>query len=417
MTKVKLLCISTVSVLFLLPTLGWGQESPSLTLGDALARAREQNPDLLAARQELEVARGRVVKARYPNQFNPELGGEVAHRSRGEPGERGSDTDFSISLSQEVEVAGQRSKRIEEAERNLEKVSQQVRDAERVITAQVKDAFYQALYHKRRLDLFRQVEDLNRRLREIAAMRFHAGEVAKMEINLAEIRLGQARKDTIMADRDYRAAVRALERLSGREPTGTVEPIGQLSAQPQTFQLADLLRLALEGRPDLKASAEELRRVDAEIALTQRLIVPNPTLSFLYREEERRDRIAGGALSIPLPVFDRKQAELTQLAGRRGQASYERQSVALRIQQEVRDALRSYEAANAGVAVFEKDVLAQAQENFQFIETAYREGKLGLLQLVVVQNDLVNAQSSYADSLSDYWAARTALERAIGQDL
>ncbi|MBI3796204.1 MAG: TolC family protein [Deltaproteobacteria bacterium] len=81
------------------------------------------------------------------------------------------------------------------------------------------------------------------------------------------------------------------------------------------------------------------------------------------------------------------------------------------------DALRSYEAASAGVTVFEKDVLAQAQENFQFIETAYREGKIGLFQVVVVQNDLVNAQFSYTDSLSDYWAARTALERALGQDL
>jgi cobalt-zinc-cadmium efflux system membrane fusion protein len=305
-----------------------------LTLAEALALARDHNPDLLAVRQELKIARGRLVKARYPNQFNPEVGGELADRSRGEPGEGGNTTDFAVILSQELEVAGQRGKRIEEAERNLEKVSQQVRDAERVLTAQVKDAFYQALYRKRRLDLFRQVEDLNRRLREIAATRFQAGEVAKMEVNLAEIRLGQARKDTIMAERDYRNAVRALERLNGREPAGTVEPAGQLSIQPQTFQLDDLLRRALEGRPDLQASAEELRRIDVEIALTQRLIVPNPTLSFLYREEEQRDRIVGGILSIPLPVFDRKQAELTQLAGRRGQASYERQSVALRIQQE-----------------------------------------------------------------------------------
>ena len=404
-------------VCLLYPVPGQAQKSPPLTLDEAVRLAREHNPDLLAARQELEIARGRLVKARYPNQFNPEVGGELTNRSRGEPGEKGHTADFAVTLSQELEVAGQRGKRIEEAEHNVEKVAQQVRDTERGLIAQVKDAFYQALYRKRRLDLFHQVEDLNRRLRETAAARFQAGEVAKMEVNLAEIRLGQARKDTIMAERDYRVAVRALERLSGREPTGAVEPVGQLSVQPQTLQLDDLLRRALEERPDLKASAEELRRIDAEIALTQRLVIPNPTFSFLYREEERRDWIVGGALSIPLPVFDRKQAELTQLAGRRGQASYERQSVALRIQQEVRDALRSYEAASAGVAVFEKDVLAQAQENFQFIETAYREGKLDLLQLVVVQNDLVNAQFSYADSLSDYWAARTALERAIGQEL
>jgi len=416
-TNVKLLYVLIALALLLPPASSQGQELPSLTLGDALARAREQNPDLLAARQELEIARGRLVKARYPNPFNPEIGGEVTNRSRGEPGEIGSSADFAVTLSQELEVAGQRGKRIEEAEHNLEKIAQQVRDAERVLTAQVKGAFYQALSRKRRLGLFRQVENLNRRLQEIGAARFQAGEVPKMEVNLAEIRLGQARKDTIVAESEYRNTLRALERLIGREPTGASEPLGQLTVQPEEFQLTDLLRLALEGRPDLRASAEELRRIDAEIALTRRLIVPNPTLSFLYREEERRDRIAGAAVSIPLPVFDRKQAELTQLAGRRGQASYERRGVLLRIRQEVGDALRSYEAAKAGVAVFEKDVLEHAQENFQLIETAYREGKIDLLQVVVVQNDLFNAQFSYLDSLSDYWSARTALEQAVGQDL
>src|SRR5437867_933967 len=188
-----------VIFLMALPALGQGQESLSLTLPEALRLARERNPDLLAARQELEIAHGRLVKARYPSQFNPELGGEVTNRSRGEPGEAGNTADFAVTLSQELEVAGQRSKRIEEAERNLEKVLQQVRDAERVLTSQVKEVFYQAVSRNRRLDLFRQVENLNRRLQEIAAARFQAGEVPKMEVNLAEIRLGQARKDTIVA--------------------------------------------------------------------------------------------------------------------------------------------------------------------------------------------------------------------------
>ena len=414
-TKVKLLCISIVSVLLLHSTSGWGQEALSLTLSDALARAREQNPDLLATRQELEVARGRLVKAQYPNQFNPELGGSGAHRKFAD--RSGSSTDFDITLSQELEVAGQRSKRIEEAEKNLARVSQQVKDRERLTLAQVKEAFYRALYLNRRLQLFRNVEDLNRRFREIAASRFQAGDVPKMDANVAEIRLGQARKDTIVAARDYRNALRELERLVGMEPVGRTGPMGQLAVPPETFQEDRLLQLALETRPDLQAVAREQERVAAETALTRRLIVPNPTLQAFYRDEEGGDRIVGGALSFPLPLFDRKQAELTQLAGRASQAKYEQQSTALRIQQEVRDAFRSYEAAKEEVAVFEAEVLDRAAENFQLMETAYREGKIDLFQVVVVQNDLVNAQFSYVDSLWNYWLARTALERAVGQDL
>lgn len=408
-----LICLLVNVVLF--PALSQGQEALSLTLGDALARAREQNPDLLAARQELEIARGRLVKAQYPNQFNPELGGSGARRNFA--GRAGGSTDFDLTLSQELEVFGQRSKRIEEAEKNLARVSQQVKDRERLTLAQVKEVFYRALYLTRRLQLFQNVEKLNRRLREIAASRFQAGDVPKMDANVAEIRLGQARKDTIVAARDFRNALRELERLVGMEPVGRTGPSGQLTLPPETFHEDRLLQLALETRPDLQAVAREQERVAAETALTRRLAVPNPTLQTFYRDEEGGDRIMGGALSFPLPLFDRKQAELTQLAGRASQAKYEQQSTALRIQQEVRDAFRSYEAAREEVAVFEAEVLDRAAENFQFMETAYREGKIDLFQVVVVQNDLFSAQFSYVDSLWNYWLARTALERAVGQDL
>ena len=404
---------TVVCLLYSVP--GQAQKSPSLTLDEAVRLAREHNPDLLAARQELEIARGRLVRAQYPNQFNPELGGSGARRNFA--GRPGGSTDFDVTLSQELEVGGQRGKRIEEATRNLAKVTQQINNTERLTLTQVKDAFYRSLYLKRRLDLFREVEALNRRLRDTAASRFQAGDIPKMEANVAEVRFGQARKDAIVAARDYHNALRELERLLGLEPTGQHAPAGQLTVEPQTFQPDQLLQLALEHRPDLQAAKLEQQRVEAEIALTRRLILPNPTLQGFYREEEGGETITGAALSFPLPLFDRKQAELTQLAGRQTQARHERESAELSVRQEVRDAFRSYEAAKETVAVFEQAVLERATENFRLMETAYREGKIDLLQVVVVQNDLVNAQSSYVDSLWDYWQARTALERAVGQDL
>ena len=397
------------------PTLSRGQERQFLLLSEALTSAHERNPDLLSARQELNIARGRLVRAQYPNQFNPEISGGAAHRHFADG--PGSSTDFDLTLSQELEVAGQRSKRTEEAEKNLARIAQQVKDKERLVSAQVKDAFYRSLSLQKRFALFQEVETLNRRLRDIAASRFQAGDIAKMEVNVAEVRLGQTRKDTLVAGRDYRNALQELERLLGLEPVGRLIPRGQLAIRPQSFEQNQLLQLAMENRPDLQAAIKEQQRVAAETALTRRLIAPNPTLQVFYRREEGGDMIAGGAVSFPLPLFDRKQAELTQLVGRADQAKYERQSTELRIQQEVLDALRSYETAREEVEVFETAVLDRAAENFQLIETAYHEGKIDLLQLVVVQNDLVNAQFSYVDSLENYWLARTALERAVGRDL
>ena len=389
-----------------------------LTLQQALDVAHRSNPDILAARQEAEIARGRLVKARYWNQFNPEIEGGAAQR-RFDAG--GSDVQRSGGLSLELEVAGQRGKRIEEAERNLGRVEAEVANVERLLIAQVKEAYYGALYRERRLQLLRRVEDLNRRLRDASSERFRSGEVPKLEANLGVVRYSQSRKDTLTGERDHRNTLRELERLLGREPLGTTMIEGSLKAQPTAIDEGSLLETALHVRPDLQARGAEILRVDAETALTKRLVVPNPTLRGAYDEETEtagsRDRIIGGTITIPLPVFDRRQAELTALAGQRAQAAYNRSATVLAVQAEVRDASRSYQAAAEAVQVFEADAVARIEENFRFIETAYREGKIDLLQLIVVQNDLVSAQFSYLDSLWDYWLGRIALERAIGQPL
>ena len=389
--------------------------SAALSLADALARARSSNPEFRAAAQEVDVARGRLVKARYPNQFNPTVGGEAAHRERNEPGESGSVRDFAVTLSQEVEVAGQRGQRVREAEESIARAQAELRDRERLLDASVKTAFFRALAEARRVDLQRAIEDLTRRVRDAAVARVKAGEVPAMEANLAEIRYGQARKETLTAEAEHAAAVIALRRVLNLAPETGIEPVGELRATVTTVTLAAALDTAFATRPDLTAAAREVDRVQAEVRLTRRLAFPNPTVGVFYREEERGpDRVAGAGLTIPLPVFDRKQGELVALAARENQARFQTDAVRRAIEQEVSEAWRRYEAVRQTLAVFEQDVLARIDENYRFIEIAYRAGKIDLLQFIVVQNDLVAAQVSYLDSVTRFRDAAIDLERAIG---
>lgn len=389
-----------------------------LSLSKALDLALQRNPELQAARQEAVVARGRLEKARTLNPFNPEIEGGAAQR-RFDQG--GSATERSGGVSLEVEVGGQRSKRIEEAERNLARVEAEVADVARQVRAKVAEAFYRVLYRGRRLELLREVEDLRRRLDRASLERFKSGEVPKLEANLASVRYSQARRESFAADRDRRNAVSELERLLGMEPTGAAEIAGELSPQPAALNEKELLDTAVGARPDLRAREAQIARIDADIALTRRLLVPNVTLSGSYQEDAGEggitDRIVGGRIGIPLPVFDRKRPERVQLLGLRSRAIHERDGALLAVQGEVRDALRSFAAARQSVELFEKDAVSRVDESLRFVDTAYRQGKIDLLQLIVVQNELVGARLSYLDSLWDYWVARVALEKAVGQPL
>ena len=392
----------------------------TLTVEQAVAIALQRNPDLLAARQELEIARARVVKARYLNQFNPqvEAGASQAH-FQFSPG--GNEAQPAASVSLELEVAGQRGKRIEEADQNLARARANVADAERRTKARAEYAFYQAVYLRQRLALMQQIEDLNLRLRDASMVRFHSGETPKLEANLAAVRYDQSRRTTLLARRDYENGLRAVQRVLGMLPRGAIELSGSLSHHAPEVEPERALQLAMVNRPDLRAHDYEIKRITADVALTRRLIIPNPIITgFAERTADAPGqfiRVLGGSVGFSIPLFDHKQAELTALHGQLRRASYERTAVRLTIEQQVRDALAAYDAAREVVQLFESDAVGRIQESFGLIEGSYSAGKTGLIELIVAENDLVATDSSYLDALWDCEVARIGVEAAVGLDL
>jgi len=222
-----------------------------------------------------------------------------------------------------------------------------------------------------------------------------------------------------MAKASFQNALLDLRRLLGWEPDRLIELNGQLRNVPKAVPLLDLLQRAHDQRPDLVAAKREVARAKAAMDLTRRLIVPNPTFQGMYWTEtegpEGASKLLGGGISIPLPVFDRKQGELVTQGGELNRGRHQIVAVTRNIEQEVKTAFQAYEAARQSVEVFEAEVLDRIDENFRFIEIAYREGKIGLLQLIVVQDDLIAAQLSYVDSLSQYREAQVNLEQAVGE--
>jgi outer membrane protein, heavy metal efflux system len=242
-----------------------------------------------------------------------------------------------------------------------------------------------------------------------------------MEYNLAEIRYGQARKETFAAQASFQNSLLALRRLLGWEPNRAIELDGQLRTSPNAIALVDLLQRAEARRPDLMEANREVDRAKIALDLTRRLIVPNPTFQGMYQTEtegpEGSTTMVGGGIRIPLPVFNRNQGQLVTQGGELNQGRHRVVAITRDIEREVKTAFQAYEAARQSVEVFEAEVIERIEENFRFIEIAYREGKIGLLQLIVVQDDLISAQLSYVDSLGQYREAEVNLEQAVGGKL
>ena len=79
------------------------EEEASVTLEQIQRAAMADNPVVRAAEAEVEEARGRLVAAHtYP--YNPEIWLEGADRD----GPDGSTTDRGVTLSQQIQIGGQR---------------------------------------------------------------------------------------------------------------------------------------------------------------------------------------------------------------------------------------------------------------------------------------------------------------------
>lgn len=408
-THRSLVAAATLALLALLAPLGAARaqaasDTVTLTLPEVQRLATQQNPAYLAERQEAAIARGEQRQARLPR-FNPDLTVEAPGLSGGAGGE------YETALMQEVEWAGQRGLRARAAGIGVTRARATVQNAARLSIADASVAFYRTLAARRRLDLAQRLLALNERL--VTAVRVQAteGEISTLEANLAEIESGRARARVLAARRAATSAELELKRLVGL-PSGQPVRLGDVDALPrlpaaQALQEDSLVVGALTRRADLASRTAAAREFETRAELARREAIPNVRAGVLARRDDGGSGArVGVGVGIGLPVLNRNQGVVAQMEAQARQATYEARAAELRIRAEVADALRAYRAAAEETTVLESSVLEPAQRNSELLETAFRAGKIALPTLLLLRNQLLDAQEGY-------WIAWLAQREAL----
>jgi outer membrane protein, heavy metal efflux system len=406
------------------PNAGTG-DTLTISLTEAHRRALAQSPEFLAERQELAIARGQLTQARvYP--FNPEL--ELQAPGIGEAGTIG---EYEVSLSQEIEWAGQGGLRVRGARKALARAEAVVLDVSRRTLAEVSNAYYEALSAQQRLAVAEELVQLGENLVAVTRIQAREGEISDMDANLAEIEAGRARAAILAAGRELTHARLVLRRLIGLEPEREIRLQDTPSDPPPavTLDADSLIALALARRPDLTARTHEVEQQELESQLARREAIPSVQLGVFVAREERYLLSTGGpggssvrpalesprlglGVSVPLPLFQRNQGIIEEQTARTEQARLARQSADLAIRTEVIDAYQAYRAARAEHQVFERDVLQPARANQRLLDTALLAGKIGLPTLLLLRNQLLDAELSHWSSWLEERRALVALAAA-----
>jgi outer membrane protein, heavy metal efflux system len=402
-------------VCLLILTPSYGAETMRLTLEQAVKIALERNLEFKAKREELGIADGKILRANLFLQHNPEFDGDVANRRLKKP-EEGFNKNLpqgGVALMQEFEIGGQPLYRREAARQNLEKVKFEVGDFERALRFRVTEVFLKLLNAESTIKQAERIVELRNGLHEASKTRLSVGDIPEVQVILSEFELNRARSELIGLQKEREELLTRLQTELALEDDRRIEIQGGLSRTSPSFSLQELLKTALERRPDLAASERGKKVTEAEELLTRAERIPNVKIGAFY-ERDDKDNIVGAKLSIPLPFFDRKQGELREALARKSIANLNYLNRRQALEREIRAAYNKFRLAERDMSLYPKDSLKRFDENLDLNQRAYQEGQIDLSDAIVFQNQVIEARQKFIDALTNYNLAVAELKFHAG---
>jgi cobalt-zinc-cadmium efflux system outer membrane protein len=262
--------------------------------------------------------------------------------------------------------------------------------------------------------------------------RTHVREVERLvEILRTREREGEgSRFDRLRAEQELRetnqlvtsAAVALAEAraiLSGMLPRDV--SLTTIAATPTPEQplvpVEALITRATSTRPELRALQRLDERATLEAEAARRARFPSPNVfGGVKRADDALGRETGGVfgLRVALPLFDAGEREAARWEAERARVDAERASIEYRIRSEITGASEVLAVHQAALA---QEQQGTADELAQIAEVAYREGEMGILELLDAVRTAARARPRIIGLRLNTRLAQIALERATGDTL
>ena len=392
----------------------------SLTFRSAAEEALRANPELRAARQAIEGARGRLLQAGLGP--NPDLSlGASSDFAFAAEGER----EQGLAISQRFPIAGRLARARDVARVDVALASAEVRDFERALIADVQATVLRMLALDRTLEAREQVIAAVRRLVQTSELRFRAAQVSEADVSLLAIDLAGLEQERRLVALDRATEASRLNRLLHRPPATPLLVEGNVAEPILALQApADLSAAALERRPDLARLRLEAERARAEAALARAEVWEDWAVEASYArtrgtiddaaglELNDRDQLLGVAVQIPLPLWNRNQGRVAEAISLEQQAGSRLEGLERRVQEEIESASRRVRDLEEVEREYREGLVPRAERTVELLGHGYREGLSPISDLVQAEQQLADASLAHVRTLGELRQAEIELEAA-----
>ncbi len=387
-------------------------ETQELTLEQALTLALEKNPELATYSWEIRASEGRTAQASTVP--NPEIE-FIVENFWGNKDLHGFDgAEYTIALTQRIELGGKRSKRAHAAdiERDLAKWDYEAKKLD--LLNEVTKAFVDVIAEQERLKVTEDLYGLAELSLSTVSARVQAGKVSPIEEIRATAELSKSKIELERAKRSLDAARKKLSTVLGSPAPFFEMAVGQLNLNADIPSSEQLVQ-KISKNPDVARWTEEIEQRRVVLNLERANRIPDPSVSIgvrRFRETETSALVAG--ISFPLPLFNRNTGAVSEAESRLSKAKEQQKTVLLKTQTAVTEAYLILSSAFIEVSALKNTILPQLQKAFDAVQEGYRFGKFGYLDLLDAQRSLSESKKQFIESLAAYRKAFADVERLTG---
>jgi cobalt-zinc-cadmium efflux system outer membrane protein len=394
-----------------------------LSADDVVVYAVAHNGELAAFRSEVEAARGLFQQASL--RPNPQL--EIERKEQ----VNGSDNDTTVGAMLPLELGGRRSARILVAQRELELRQSLLADRERLLAAEVRAKFGEALGELLKLGFTEDLLTTTDQGYRLVAARVTEGRTPPLEQNMVLVEVNRIRSLRESGLGKVEVAMLELRNLMGMRPDEPLRLRGDLDHLIEPVPSVVVAKdMALRERPDLRAAraledlaqarivqAQSQGRLDASLKGKYDLMNSGfPQQGFNANGElvpiQGRFHSLSIGVTLDLPVRNRNQGAIAAAVAEKSAAAQRRQFAELTVQREVASALARYQSAARAAEIYRVGVQGQANANLDVIRQTYELGSKTLLDVIAEQRRFIETQTGYIEALVNTYQARVEIERA-----
>jgi cobalt-zinc-cadmium efflux system outer membrane protein len=401
---------------------------PVLSSIEVVRCALAQSPEVRAEEQALAALRGRRTAAGTLLPSYPTLAVSLAQRTpRGMNAATQEPTrtlNWYLTLSQEIEVAGQRSARLDVADAAVAAQVRRVAVAQQEVIAAALTAYYSLWSAQREQQLAAELSELAGGLSKVASARAAQALLAPVESRVAQAEATRLTLVGVEARQRAATAQAMLATLVGLAATAppyvdiqAVEPDPRVPPAP-TDELPALIARALTLRGELAAAAMERTMLSQQVRLLRRTRVPNVTLSAFAQSDGFDELVLGGGLAmglpLPAPLGPSRQGEISEAQARVAQSEAELDRVRRRVQQEVWQAAAAHRAQMEALALLPPAVVEQARVDLRALAQAVGARQLPLREALLSQRTLIDLLQAHLNAQRGLLLSRVELLRATG---